>query len=106
MSGQAKGIIVSTSDPIPDNDDSDQPPHRQAANYYKDVVADLDGQFKVTMEHPKELDPKPLVIEITAKGAEVAGAKTEAAAAKSIPAAIAAARGSAEPPQTRVGFGQ
>jgi hypothetical protein len=27
-------------------------------------------------------------------------------AAKSIPAAIAAARGSAEPPQTRVGFGQ
>jgi hypothetical protein len=30
----------------------------------------------------------------------------KAAAAKSIPAAIAAARGSAEPPQTRVGFGQ
>ena len=52
------------------------------------------------------LDLPPLVIEITAKGAEVAGAKTEAAAAKSIPAAIAAARGSAEPPQTRVGFGQ
>lgn len=78
--GQTKGIIVSTSDPIPSNDDSDQPPHRQAANYYKDVVADLDGEFKVTMEHPKESDPKPLVIEITANGAALSDTKTESSA--------------------------
>jgi len=66
--GQHGGIIVSTSKPIPvkgsKEDDDPQPPHRQAANYYKDVVTDLTGQFIVTMEHPKKDAPKPLVIEI------------------------------------------
>jgi hypothetical protein len=106
--GRAGGIVISTSDPIPSNDDSDQPPHRQAANYYQEVADDKGGEFKVTMQHPKVSDPKPLVIEITEKGAKLKDEKTEgtAAAAKSIPAAIAAARGSAEPPQTRVGFGR
>jgi len=66
--GQSGAIAVSTSNPIPeagtDEDKDDQPPHRQAAAYYKDVVADLNGQFVVTMEHPTPNAPKPLVIEI------------------------------------------
>lgn len=66
--GQKGGIIVSTSDPMPikgsEEDEDDQPPHRQAANYYKDVVSELEGEFQVTMEHPKKTAPKPIVIEI------------------------------------------
>jgi hypothetical protein len=72
--GQRGGVIVSTSKPIPkkgtDEDKDVQPPHRQAANYYRDVVDEdgRDGEFKVTMEHPKASDPKPLVIEIDGMG--------------------------------------
>jgi hypothetical protein len=66
--GQTGAIVVSTSDPIPKKgtkaDESTQPPHRQAAKYYQDVVDDKDGEFIVTMQHPKESDPKPLVIVI------------------------------------------
>lgn len=66
--GQRGGVIVSTSKPVPKkgtNEDKDvQPPHRQAANYYREIVDEKDGEFIVTMEHPKISDPKPLVIEI------------------------------------------
>ncbi len=66
--GHRGAIAVSTSKPIPvggSNEDEDsQPPHRQAANYYKDVTRALVGQFVVTMEHPSRNSPKPLVIEI------------------------------------------
>lgn len=76
--GHTKGIVVSTSDPIPSGD-TVQPPHRQAAKYYQDVAADLGGRMKVTMEHPTEADPKPLVIEIDQGGAKLAGDQPEAA---------------------------
>jgi len=69
--GQDGGLLVSTSLSIPDNDDSDQPPHRQAANYYKGVANELGGQFLVTMEHPSQKSPKPLTIEIGSKGYSV-----------------------------------
>ena len=66
--GQRGAIAVSTSKPIPQagstEDRDSQPPHRQAANYYKDVTRALVGQFVVTMEHPSRNSPKPLVIEI------------------------------------------
>jgi hypothetical protein len=65
---QRGGIIVSPSKPIPargsDEDNSDQPPHRQAAAYYRRVVGEKDGEFIVTMEHPRESAPKPLVIDV------------------------------------------
>ncbi len=73
--GRDGGIMISTSKPIPamgsDEDEAGQPPHRQAAKYYRGVASDKGGEFVVTMEHPKESDPKPLVIEITKDGAEV-----------------------------------
>lgn len=65
--GQKRGILVSTSWPIPMGYDDIQPPHRQAANYYRHVLrydGGLQGRFEVTMEHPKKSAPKPLVIEI------------------------------------------
>lgn len=74
--GQRDGIIVSTSNPIPakgtEEDKCVQPPHRQAANYYKqDVLRPIDGEFRVTMEHPTIAKPQPLVITITGMGAQV-----------------------------------
>jgi hypothetical protein len=68
--GQKGGIIVSTSWDIP-YEDTDQPPHRQAANYYRGVVSSIQGEFIVTMEHPTKSSPKPLVILIDKYGAKV-----------------------------------
>ena len=66
--GQDGAILVSTSKPIPkknsDEDKESNPPHRQAAQYYCDVLKSIDGQFAVTMEHPKSSEPRPLIIEI------------------------------------------
>ena len=68
--GQHRGRAVSTSKPIP-SVDTEQPPHRQAANYYRGMVATKNGEFLVTMEHPTERAPKPLVVEIAERGATV-----------------------------------
>ncbi|MDA7978968.1 MAG: hypothetical protein MPJ50_09395 [Pirellulales bacterium] len=73
--GQEGCIIVSSSKPIPSKgteaDKDKQPPHRQAANYYREVASDKDGEFIVTMEHPKVSAPKPVVVEITGLGAKL-----------------------------------
>ena len=85
--GEEHGFIVSASWPIPlkgsDADKDKQPPHRQAANYYKqDVLAD-DRNFLVTMTHPSSTNPKPLVVLITNTGAvkDTSGSGGMAAAA-------------------------
>lgn len=63
--------VVSTSNPIP-SCDQDQPPHLQAANYYKSKVTGArNGEFKVTMEHPSESKPEPLVIKIDGFGTTI-----------------------------------
>lgn len=72
--GRKGCIVISTSQPIPaKGSDADakgaNPPHRQAANYYKEEVVDDEDDFKVTMEHPDADDPSPLVIEIDGLGA-------------------------------------
>lgn len=69
--GHTGAIIISTSKPIPGDGSDDQPPHRQAAAYYKRIMREKGGEFKVTMEHPKTSAPKPLVIKIEAGGAAV-----------------------------------
>lgn len=70
---EMRGIIVSTSEIIPgkgsDDDKDVQPPHRQAANYYREVVATIDGQFEVTMENSPRRNPKACQISITVAGA-------------------------------------
>ncbi len=69
-------IIVSPSRPIPvkgtKEDEDVQPPHRQAANYYRRVVSAKAGEFKVTMETPNQNRPQPLRVEITWRGARLA----------------------------------
>jgi hypothetical protein len=65
---QLGATLVSTSDPIPTGD-TDQPPHRQAANYYRDNPQG--GTFVVTMEHPKVSAPEPLVMTIDHRKATI-----------------------------------
>lgn len=68
--GSERGRMISTSDPIIE-EDTRQPPHHQAASYYKSVAEALGGEYIVTMEHPTKKDPEPLVIEIGSSGASV-----------------------------------
>jgi len=60
--------IISSSKPIPSkdsNEDKDSnPPHRQAANYYKQVASNKGGEFLVTMEHPENSSPECIVVTI------------------------------------------
>ena len=77
--GHNKAKLVSTSNPIP-TEDTTPPPHRQAANYYKDVAKDIDGEFKVTMEHPKKSKPEPLIIIIDGSKSRIEKQRTVAAA--------------------------
>ncbi len=71
--GQDRGILVSSSNPIPaegsDEDEASDPPHRQAANYYRSASAAIRGEFVVTMQHPRPGAPMPLIIEIGTKKA-------------------------------------
>jgi len=66
--GHSGAVLVSSSDSTP-SQDTDQPPHRQAAAFYRKIADDLEGEFVVTMEHPKSTGPEPLVIEIGDRGA-------------------------------------
>ena len=68
--GKLRGRLISTSNPIP-MEDTEQPPHRQAANYYREVAKSKLGEFLVTMEHPNPNAPEPLVVQINEWGAIV-----------------------------------
>ncbi|ANY77096.1 hypothetical protein BB934_01745 [Microvirga ossetica] len=70
---EPRGIMVSTSEINPgkgsERDKNVRPPHRQAAAYYEDVAAEVDGQFEVTMHHSPRRNPKPCQVSITTAGA-------------------------------------
>jgi hypothetical protein len=67
--GNERSIMVATCKPITEKSgNDDQPPHRQAANYYKEVKNKLSADFVVTMEHPDKNDPKPVIITIDSNG--------------------------------------
>jgi hypothetical protein len=66
----SRAILISTSKPIPTDDEDNQPPHRQAANYYKDQADAQGGSYVVTMDNPKTSAPETLVIEITGSKAK------------------------------------
>ena len=59
--------MVSPSNVIPESDET-QPPHVQTAKYYRKVAEAKKGQFKVTMEHPTQADPKPMKVEVRGSG--------------------------------------
>jgi len=85
--------IVSPSLPIPakgsEEDKSDQPPRRQAANYHRRISKGSDGEFEVTMEKPSKASPKPFAYKVTAQGValELAAPMVASAAAASTPRA-------------------
>ncbi|MCY4364740.1 MAG: hypothetical protein OXE17_00705 [Chloroflexi bacterium] len=71
-------ILVSPSNVVPEGDET-QPPHVQAAEYYRKVSKAKKGQFKVTMEHPTKEAPKPMKVEVRGLGlgaTVVAGSST------------------------------
>lgn len=66
--GKIRSRLISSSKPIPirgsEEDKDSQPPHRQAASYYKELARDKKGEFLVTMEHKKNGKVTPIVMEI------------------------------------------
>ena len=69
--GQVGCILISSSDPIP-NEDTNNPPHRQAARTYRDTIEKNKGdRFEVTMEHPNRQKPKPVEIKIGRDGVKL-----------------------------------
>lgn len=66
--GMPNGIMVSTSRSIPGNDLDIQPPHRQAAAYYRGVAAASGGRFEVTMDHSPARNPQPCKVVIDQHG--------------------------------------
>lgn len=69
--GKVSSYMISSSNPIED-EDQDQPPHIEAKRCYEDYLNKVNGsQFLVTMEYPNKNKPKPIVFEITNKGANL-----------------------------------
>jgi hypothetical protein len=67
--GEKGCILISSSDHIPD-EDTDQPPHRQTAAYYRQVVKEHGNEdnFFITMEYPKKENPRPMIVETSDHG--------------------------------------
>lgn len=82
--GRYGGVLLSSSWPIPAKgtaDDRDvQPPHREAANYYRDVARKFGSSFDVTMERTVS-DPRPTIINVTRFGAQLVSSVLAPAAA-------------------------
>lgn len=66
--GGRGGYLVSTSNSIPADDKSDQPPHRQAARYYEERAAAISGEYRITMNYPTVYRPEEMVFEIGVLG--------------------------------------
>jgi hypothetical protein len=98
------GYIVASCAPIPTvNNPGDNPPHAKAKARYQEVAPD---GFMCTMEYPDTTHPEPIIFELTPSGLALTTRTVKAAPrGPDIAAAIAAARGAAEPPKDRVGFG-
>jgi len=67
--GNEGAFIIASTNPI-DGEYGDQPPHKEAAEYYKNIAENIDGEFLVTMEDPKKDSPKPIEIAIKNTGFE------------------------------------
>ena len=87
--GREGAVLVSSSNVIPESEET-QPPHVQAAEYYRKVSKAKEGQFKVTMEHPSQDDPKPMKVEVRGLGlgaTVVAGSSTSSSGSRRMTAA-------------------
>ena len=97
------GYIVSSSEPIPaDNNAGDNPPHAKAKARYQEIVY---KEFLCTQEHGSEAAPVPIVFDHTDAGIQYTGPEGVESLAPDLAGAVAAARGTDQPPQDKVGFG-
>jgi hypothetical protein len=82
-------VVIASSRPIPAADvDRANPPHKKAADRYKDYF----DRFICTMEWPSAEDPSPVVLGIDANGAQIVEDEIVESSAKSAEAAKAAGR--------------
>lgn len=100
----APAYIVASSEPIPEsNEAGDNPPHAKAKKRYEEIAP---NGFMCTQEHGGKDHPTPIVFEVTAEGFTYWGTQASRAAGLTVLAkAVEHARGGAEPPSDRVGFG-
>lgn len=97
------GYIVASSEPIPaSNNPGDNPPHAKAKNRYQEIVPDA---FLCTQEHGGTESPEPIVFVFEGGDLKYVGPEPASECGSDLAAAVAAARGSGQPPQDRVGFG-
>lgn len=100
--GSGEAWVVSSSEPVPSQDEEGQnPPHAAAKRRYEEIV--VDGHFICTQEHPDRESPMPVVIATSQTGCEHAGVRQSNG--KSLSAAVIAARGTPATPARQVGFG-
>jgi len=93
------GIIIASSDEVPDRDDvGANPPHANAKARYEEVAP---GGFCCTADDA----PQPITFELAGDGLTTM-ASAWAAATSSVREAVVAARGGGTPPKDRVGFGR
>lgn len=73
--GQKDAYMVSSSNPIADNNEAykqEQPPHIQTKKAYLKYLKKINGRkFLVTMEEPNDKNPKPIEFEITGNGCKL-----------------------------------
>ena len=84
--GSNSGCILVSPSKVIEDEVSVQPPHIQAARYYREVASNNRGEFLVTMEFPSKKKPDVMVIDITGQGGKVrksiiSGAMTAAGSA-------------------------
>lgn len=98
------GRIVASACPIPSsNAAGDNPPHAIAKHRYQEIAPD---GFLCTMEHPNTELPTPIIFSMEASGLVYAAPMEDSTTIlASVISGIKAARGTAEPPTERVGFG-
>ncbi|WP_203837463.1 hypothetical protein [Winogradskya humida] len=82
-------VVIASSHPLPATDvDGANPPHKKAADRYKDYF----DRFICTMEWPSVEDPSPVVLGVDEHGAQIVEDKVVELSAKSAEAARAAGR--------------
>jgi hypothetical protein len=100
---QSPGLIVASCECFPaKNEPGDNPPHKLARSRYEEIAPD---GFLCTQEHGDSKSPEPVIFNFTEKGLEYSKVAVKKSNAPSLAAAAAAARGSSEPPTSRIGFG-
>ncbi|MFX0201702.1 MAG: MBL fold metallo-hydrolase [Candidatus Hodarchaeota archaeon] len=85
--GNSDCFLIASCDQIPSKEKRDEtgPPHYQAAEYYRKVEREKDGEFKVTMEQTRGPKNKnPIVIEITRYGPRIMHLATAAIGGRKI----------------------